>query len=87
MPPADAAGVHVAHRALGIVVAILTLIVANGLRRIDPRAACLLFACAIAAPLLGVAAILALPSLPLAVLHNAAAALTIAALAAAAARR
>jgi len=87
VPPADAAGVHVAHRVLGIVVAFMALIVANGLRRFAARAARLLVASAIAAPLLGAAAILALPSLPLAVLHNAAAAFTIAALAAAAARR
>lgn len=87
VPPADAAGVHVMHRLFGIVVTMAALVVALTFRRTCRRAALLLAACAVAAPLLGAAAILALPSLPLTVLHNAVAALTIATLAAVAARR
>jgi heme A synthase len=83
----DAAAVHVWHRVLGIVVTAVTLVVAFSIRRTRRSAARLLAACAIAAPLLGAAAIVALPSLPLTVLHNATAALTIATLAAIVARR
>jgi heme A synthase len=68
-------------------VTVVMLILAHALRRDDRRTARLLVAFAIAAPLLGVAAILALPSLPLTVLHNAAAALLAAMLAAIAVRR
>jgi heme A synthase len=74
------------HRAFGIVVAVVTLVLAHALRKRDRRIARTLAGLALAAPLAGVAAILAVPSLPLTVLHNACAALLVAALAAAVAR-
>jgi heme A synthase len=81
IPPADAAAPFVIHRVLGLVVAVVALVLAHALRRPRPRAALALAMLAVAAPLLGAAAILALPSLPLTVMHNAAAAALIAALA------
>jgi len=87
VPPAGAAGLYVAHRALGIVVAIVVLTLAHGLRRYDRRVSRVLVALALVAPLLGLAAIAAMPSLPFTVLHNAAAAALVAALAVIAARR
>ncbi len=87
MPPADAAGVYMAHRVLGVLVALVTLIVAHALRRADRRTARLLAAFAVGTPLLGVAAILALPSLPFTVLHNGTAALLVATLTATVTRR
>ncbi|MEP7183571.1 MAG: COX15/CtaA family protein [Betaproteobacteria bacterium] len=86
VPPAGAAAPFVVHRATAIVVAVVVLVLAHALRRIDRRRALILAALALAAPLLGVAAIVNVPSLPLTVLHNAAAALLIAALAHVAAR-
>ena len=87
VPPAGAAGLYVAHRALGIVVAIVVLTLAHGLRRYDRRVSRVLVALALVAPLLGVAAIAAIPSLTITVLHNAAAAALVATLAFVAARR
>ncbi len=87
VPPADAAGVYMAHRVLGVLVALVTLIVAHALRRADRRTARLLAAFAVGTPLLGVAAILALPSLPFTVLHNGTAALLVATLTATVTRR
>ncbi len=86
IPPPSAAGVYVMHRALGIVVAVITLVLAYRWREVDRRRARMLAAFAVAVPLLGVAAIAAVPSLPLTILHNAAAALLVAGLAAAVAR-
>jgi cytochrome c oxidase assembly protein subunit 15 len=86
VPPADAAGVYVMHRTFGIVVTVVTLVQAHALRNRDRRMARTLATLALAAPLAGVAAFLAVPSLPLTVLHNGCAALLVAALAAAAAR-
>jgi cytochrome c oxidase assembly protein subunit 15 len=85
-PPDDAAGLHAVHRALGIAVAIATFALAYRMRRIDRRAALLLVVLAAGAPLLGAAAILGMPSLPMTVLHNTAAALLVAVLAYLAAR-
>lgn len=87
VPAEGAARLYVAHRALGIVVAIVVLALAHGLRRYDRRLARVLVAFALVAPLLGMAAIAAMPSLPLTVLHNAAAASLVATLAFVAARR
>lgn len=81
VPPAGGAAPYVVHRAAGIVVAIVVLVLGHALRRTDRRRALALAALALAAPLAGVAAIVAVPSLPLTVLHNATAALLIAALA------
>ena len=81
VPPAGAAGLYVAHRALGIVVAILVLTLAHGLRRYDRRVSRVLVALALVAPLLGVVAVAAIPSLLFTVLHNAAAAALVATLA------
>lgn len=81
IPPADASAPFVIHRVLGLVVAVVALVLAHALRRPQPRAARALATLALAAPLLGAAAILAIPSLPFTVLHNAAAAALIAALA------
>lgn len=80
VPPAGAAALHVAHRALGIVVAIVVLVLAWRWHRTDPRAARMLVALALAAPILGVTAIAALPALWFTVLHNAAAASLVAVL-------
>lgn len=85
VPPADSVHVHLAHRALAIVVLVAALIVAYALRRRDRDVSRLIVRLVFAAFLLGVASILAMPSLPLAVLHNATAALLIATLAVAAA--
>ena len=87
VPPEGAAGLYVAHRALGVVVAIVVLALAYGLRRYDRHIAQALVVLAFTAPLLGVAAIAAMPSLPITVLHNAAAAGLVAVLAMVAARR
>jgi len=81
VPPADAAAPFVIHRMLGLAVAVVTLVLAYALRRSHARAAVVLMALALAAPLLGVTAILALPSLSLTVSHNAVSAALIAALA------
>jgi heme A synthase len=75
--------VHVIHREIGIVVLVFTLIVAVALRRHMPRRAVALAVLALATPLLGAAAVVAMPSLPLTLLHNACAALLVATLAAA----
>jgi len=85
--PAGAAGLHVIHRLLGIAVALAALALAYALRSSNRRGAALLAGLALAAPLLGAAAILRMPSLPVTVLHNAAAAAMIATLAYIAARR
>jgi cytochrome c oxidase assembly protein subunit 15 len=81
VPPRDAAGIFLIHRALGIVVAAVVFVLAIALRHDDRRIARTLAALAIAAPLAGVAAIAALPSLALTVLHNSCSALLVAALA------
>jgi heme A synthase len=86
VPPADAAALYLMHRTFGIVVAVVTLVLAHALRNRDRRIARTLATLALATPLAGVAAILVMPSLPLTVLHNGCAALLVAALAAAAAR-
>jgi cytochrome c oxidase assembly protein subunit 15 len=87
VPPADAAHLHLVHRALGIVVVVVALVAAYTLRRRDRDLSRLIVRLVFAAFLLGMASILAMPSLPLAVLHNAATALLVAALAAAAVLR
>lgn len=81
VPPSGAAGLHVLHRLPGIALAIATLVLAFGLRSASRRAASLLAALALAAPLAGAAAIVAMPALALTVLHNALAAALIATLA------
>ncbi len=86
-PPGDAAGLHTLHRALGITVAVATFALAHHVRRFDRRAALLLMALAAFALLLGATAVAGMPSLPMTVLHNAAAASLVAALAYLAARR
>jgi cytochrome c oxidase assembly protein subunit 15 len=79
--PSDAAAFHIVHRLLAIAATGLTLLLAYVLRSRDPRACALLTALALSTPLLGIAAILAMPVLAVTVLHNAAAALLIATLA------
>ena len=86
-PPRNVAGLHVIHRVLGITVTAATFALAYRMRRVDRRAAMQLAALAAAAPLLGAAAIAGMPSLPMTVLHNAAAASLVAALAYLAARK
>jgi cytochrome c oxidase assembly protein subunit 15 len=76
-----AAGVHVIHREIGTVVLVFTLIVAVALRRHMPRRAVALAVLALATPLLGAAAVVAMPSLPLTLFHNACAAVLVATLA------
>lgn len=83
LAPADAAGLHVVHRAAGLVVVLVTLGLAYRLRRDDRRTALVLAVLAIAAPVLGAAAIAAMPSLPSTVLHNVATTLLVGTLAAA----
>lgn len=85
--PGSAAGLHVIHRAFGMAVVIATLALAYRMRRIDRRAAMSLAALAAVTPILGVAAIAGMPSLPMTVLHNAATASLVAALAYLAARK
>jgi len=82
-----AAGLHVLHRLSGVVLVAGITALAWALRRDAPRIALVLFVLAIVAPALGAAAILAMPSLPLTVLHNAAAAAIVALLAGVAIRR
>ena len=86
VPPPGAAGLHTIHRSLGIAVASATLALAYRIRRSDRHAALLLVALAVGALFLGAAMIAGMPSLPLTVLHNAAAATLVAALAFLAAR-
>jgi heme A synthase len=86
VPPPGGAGLHVLHRALGIAVVIATFALAYRMRRGDRRAALLLLALAAGALALGVAVIVGMPSLAMTVLHNATAALLVAALAYTAAR-
>ncbi len=86
VPPLSAAGLHVVHRGLGIVTAIATIVLAYRLRRFDRRSTLMLAALALGSVLLGAAAILGMPSLLVTVLHNAFAAMLIAALAALTAR-
>jgi cytochrome c oxidase assembly protein subunit 15 len=87
VPPGHVAGLHVIHRALGTVAVVATIALAYRMRRLDRRAALLLVALAAVAPLLGAAAIAGMPSLPMTVLHNAATASLVAALAFLAARK
>jgi heme a synthase len=87
VPPAGAATLFVMHRATGVVVGVLVLALAFRLRPSNALLSWALAALAIVAPLLGVAAILAIPSLSLTVLHNVVAAGLVAALAAVAASR
>jgi cytochrome c oxidase assembly protein subunit 15 len=81
VPPRGAAGLHTIHRALGIAVAAAVLALAYRMRRLDRHAALLLVALAVGTPLVGAAAVAGMPSLPMTVLHNAAAASLVAALA------
>lgn len=69
------------HRLLGIAVALAALALAYALRSSNRHGAALLAVLAVTAPSLGVTAILRMPSLPVTVLHNAAAAMLIATLA------
>jgi cytochrome c oxidase assembly protein subunit 15 len=85
--PAGAAGLHVMHRLVGVVLATAALVLAYASRSTNRRAARLLMALALATPLLGATAVVAMPSLAVTVLHNAAAAALIATLAYVAARR
>ena len=85
--PVAAAGIHVMHRLLGIGIATTALVLAYALRSTDGRAARLLMALALVTPLLGATAVVAMPSLAVTVLHNAAAAVLVATLAYIAARR
>lgn len=87
VPPAGAAGLHVMHRWLAVVITLGALTLAFALRSTQRRAAALLAALALAASLLGVAAILRMPALTATVLHNAAAALLVGTLAFVLARR
>jgi len=82
VPSPGAAGLHVVHRVGGVVALLVTLALAYRLRRADRRIAVALVALAVVTPLLGAAAIAAMPSLPSTVLHNAATALLVGALAA-----
>ena len=84
--PADAAAVYVVHRTLGLVVPVIALVAAYALRR-ERRLAALIAALALIAPLAGIAAVALQPSLAFTVLHNAGAALLVAAFARAAAAR
>lgn len=86
VPPSNAAAVYVIHRTLGLVVPVFVLLLARAMRSYDRRSSSVLAALALATPLAGVAAIAAVPSLPLTVMHNALAALLVAALGAAVAR-
>jgi cytochrome c oxidase assembly protein subunit 15 len=86
VPPADATVLHLAHRLVGILLVIAALVAAHALRRTARQVARLLVRLVLATFALGVASILGMPSLPLAVLHNAAAAMLIATLAVAAVR-
>ncbi len=81
LPPVGAAGLHSMHRLLGIAVALAALALAYALRSSNRHGAALLAVLAVTAPSLGVTAILRMPSLPVTVLHNAAAAMLIATLA------
>lgn len=85
--PAGAAGIHVTHRLLGAALAAAALVLAYASRSTDRRAARLLMTLALATPLLGATAVVAMPSLAVTVLHNAAAAALIATLAYLAGRR
>ena len=80
VPPARGATLHVAHRLLGIAVAVLTVTLAFGLRAIAPRISLWLGVLALGVPMLGAAAVIAMPALALTVLHNAAAAALVATL-------
>jgi cytochrome c oxidase assembly protein subunit 15 len=87
VPPSGAGTLHWMHRPLGIAIAVAALAIAFALRSSCRRGAALLAVLALAAPLLGATAILGMPSLAATVLHNAAAATTIATLAYVAALR
>jgi cytochrome c oxidase assembly protein subunit 15 len=84
--PAGAATLHVIHRLLGLATAVFALGLAYALRSTDARTWKLLAVLALATPLLGIAAVVAMPSLASTVLHNAAAALLVASLSYIAAR-
>ena len=86
VPPADATVLHLAHRLVGILLVIAALVAAHALRRTARQVARLLVRLVLATLALGIASILGMPSLPLAVLHNAAAAMLVATLAVAAVR-
>jgi heme A synthase len=87
VPVPGAAGLHVMHRFSGPVLVAGIAVLAWALRREEPRIALALVVLAIVAPALGGAAMLAMPSLPLTVLHNAVAAAIVALLAGVAIRR
>lgn len=86
VPAPGAAAPWVMHRVLGLVVAVVTLVLAHALRNGNRRMAWILATLALAAPLAGAAAIAAVPSLSFTLLHNGCAALLVAGLAATAAR-
>jgi heme a synthase len=71
VPPEGSAVPIIIHRTLGPVVTVAMLALAYALRRMRRFGAVVLSTLALAAPLLGAAAILVLPSLPLTVAHNA----------------
>lgn len=85
--PAGAATLHVIHRLLGLGLTAGALGLTYVLRVTDPRSARFLAMLALAAPLLGATAVVAMPSLAVTVLHNAAAASLIGGLAYVAAPR
>jgi cytochrome c oxidase assembly protein subunit 15 len=87
VPPADAATLHTVHRWLSIAATLATLGLAFALRKERPRTAFALGGLALVVPLLGAEAVVTMPSLATTVAHNAAAALLVAALAGASARR
>lgn len=86
VPPAGAAGLHVAHRLSGIAVAVAAALLAWQLRHGAPRAGRALGLLALGALALGSAAIAGMPSRTITVLHNATVAAMIAVLAHVAAR-
>jgi cytochrome c oxidase assembly protein subunit 15 len=85
--PSGSSQLHTLHRLLGIAVACAALALAFAMRTTQPRAAVLLAAIAIAAPLLGAITIVQMPALVVTVLHNAVAAALIGTLAYLAAQR
>ncbi len=80
--PRDAQGLHASHRVVGMVLFAGILVLAVSLPRSERRIAATLLGLVLIAPILGGAAVHAMPSLLLTVLHNLVAAALIAALAA-----
>ncbi len=85
--PAGAAGLHLLHRANGLLVAALVLVTVAAMWRGRARAAWMLSALLVAAAVSGIAAVSPAPALAVVVVHNACAALLVATLAWAAAAR